>query len=100
MHHHAWIGSLEKGLFMQMKLESLMGKDASRPSSSSPLMAKPKALEILGCSFGDIQRDYSHTSTTKKVHLNAHMSVKPQDDWVGFYFPEKPFVPKKPHIRT
>jgi hypothetical protein len=40
------------------------------------------------------------TPTTKKLNLNARMSVKPQDDWVGLYFPEEPFDLEKPFIRT
>jgi hypothetical protein len=48
---------------------------------------------------GTYEETTAHTSTTKKMTLNARISVKPMDEW-GFVHKDEPASPVKPPMRT
>jgi hypothetical protein len=60
----------------------------------------PKQRRSLVESSGTYKQTTACTSTTNKLHLNIHISVKPQEEWASVHFTEDPFVPEEPRIRT
>jgi hypothetical protein len=48
---------------------------------------------------GTYEETNAYTSTTKKMTLNARISVKPMDEW-GFILKDEPASPVKPPMRT
>jgi hypothetical protein len=52
-----------------------------------------------GVDAGTYKETTAHTSTTKKMTLNAHISVKPMEEW-GFKVNDEPAPQVKPPMRT
>jgi hypothetical protein len=52
-----------------------------------------------GVDAGTDEETTAHTSTTKKVALNTHISVKPMEEW-EFKLNDEPAPPIKPLMRT
>jgi hypothetical protein len=54
--------------------------------------SSPKHKKTNQVDASTYQETTTHTSTTKKITLNARMNEKPQDDW-GFNFTDLPAAP-------
>lgn len=52
-----------------------------------------------GVDVGTYEETTAHTSTTKKVTLNARISIKPLEEW-DFKLKDEPTPPNKPLMRT
>jgi hypothetical protein len=79
-----------KKLHMKGRLESL------KLISTHYALPKRKHNNV---DAGTYEETTAHTSTTKKMTLNARMSMKPLDEW-GFMLNDEPASPVKPPMRT